>query len=119
MTITPEKLDEIERLAEDVKKAGSWASDEYDHYMDFITQTFENPATVRELVRLARERHETRPDPLAEREKPCVWTPEGEDSSSWNTGCGSSFWLDDGHDGVNFCPFCGHPAVFDHEGDEA
>jgi len=91
MTLTPEKLDELERLAELVTP-GPW------ELKDGRTDTIENaqgypvctvhyhpyelyghgvraayiasldPATVRELVRLARigERHETRPDPLGD-----------------------------------------------------
>lgn len=85
MTLTPEKLDEIERLAE-LATPGPWYyagcntvhdadHDEVAHPCDmgndcatarYIASL--DPATVRELVRLARigERHETRPDPLGD-----------------------------------------------------
>ena len=73
MTLTPKKLDELERLANAAAEVLCYRVGEVRDYVlyesvlqDLVREL--DPATVRELVRLARigERHETRPDPLGD-----------------------------------------------------
>jgi len=44
----------------------------------------------------------------------CEWHQDGEDSDTWDSGCGESFWLENDNPsecGMRYCCYCGKRLV--------